>query len=144
MPGTQTQTQIKAHDWNAIRGYVVAFEATGEVASDPPKLAQRMADYSASLAGDTHLHGLLIVGKAFFKARPVEPAAIGTPGQYKIDYVTTDPLMAFMITILSGLARFPRVPTNWVPAIDKYFDQPTWSTCAPQPGAGSTPERGGR
>jgi hypothetical protein len=121
---------LEQREWNAIRGYVVAFEASGEIASSPSQLAQRMADYSARLGPTTHLHGLLVVGNGYFQTRPVEQPMVGTVGQHTIDYVTTHSLLAFATSLLSALARFPRVPVNWVPAVDRYYERPAWMTCS--------------
>jgi hypothetical protein len=56
---------------------------------------------------------------------------VGTAQQHRIDYVTAHSLLAFTTSVLAALARFPRVPVNWVPAVERYYEQPVWTTCSP-------------
>jgi len=130
-PGTNTRVKLETREWVPMRGYVFAFAANGNVASDPGSLAQRMADYSARLGPSSHLHGVFIAGKSYFRTRAVEPEVVGTAEQHKIDYVTEHALLAFTSSLLRALARFPRAPADWTPAIEHYFDEPEWKTREP-------------
>jgi hypothetical protein len=136
-PGTTTRVELMTTSWMPIRGFVIAFAAKGSVASDPGMLAQRMADYSRQLGPTAHLHGLFIVGKGYFRLKPVEPDQVGGDDQHVVEYVTEHALLEFSASLLRALARFPRPRTDWTPAIDKYYGEPSWSSCPPTTGSGS-------
>jgi hypothetical protein len=129
--GTKTSAaQYTMPDPPSVRSYVLAYSAQGAVARDPEKLAQRMADYSALIQG-VHLHGVFIAGSALYWTRPVD-STLENP--YHIRYTTDHPLAAFKWNMLHDLGRYPRMPDNCVPSIDRYRPATTHKTCAPGKG----------
>jgi hypothetical protein len=114
----------------AIRSYVLAFSAQGTVAKDPKQFAQRMSNYLAQ-ATDAHLHGVFIAGSAFYVTRPIE-TNLPTPEAHHVSFTIDHPLAAFKWNLLHDLGRFPRIPDNCVPAIDRYRPQTRYEICAPQ------------
>lgn len=127
--GTKTSAvQFPMPDPPSVRSYVLAFSAQGAVAKNPRRFAQRMSNYLAQVDG-AHLHGVFIVGNALCVTRPVdsslEPA-------YHVNYTTDHPLAAFKWNLLHDLGRYPRMPTNCVPAIDRYRPKTTYETSEPQ------------
>ena len=129
------ETFVMPREWTAqipsIRSYVFAFEAADAVTKDLARLAQRMADYSKTLGGPTHLHGLFIVGRGFLYTKPVDAEA-AAPDDYFHTYYTEDhPLLALKTSLIHGLARFPRPQPDWAPALEQYFEQPKWNFVKP-------------
>ncbi len=96
----------------SIRGYVVAFEAAGDVAKNPAAMAARMATVSARNGG--HIHGLLVAGQAFYSNIAGEPGIV---------YTTEHSLSVFRWSLLQALTRFTRFPENWAPALGLYGPQ---------------------
>jgi hypothetical protein len=124
---------VKHDDWTAIRSYIFAFEAEGVVAKNPALFAQRIADVSANLGPPVHLHGVFVAGQAYYVTQPVD-ARIAKPADYHhIKYTTKRPLAAFKWSLIHDLARFPRFPKDWTPAVDNYNEEKiAWKSCAPQ------------
>lgn len=118
----------------SIRSYVVAFAAEGEVASDAKAFAQRMADVSHRLGDPTHLHGVFVANTGFFRTRPVDQRSVKPEDKFHVDYVTENRLSVFKADLLHTLARFPRFEADLTPALEDYFAQPKWSSCAPKTG----------
>ena len=118
----------------SIRSYVIAFAAEGEVASDAKAFAQRMADVSRHLGDPTHLHGVFVANTGFFRTRPVDPRSVKPEDKFHVDYVTENRLSVFKADLLHTLARFPRFEADLTPALEDYFAQPKWSSCAPKIG----------
>lgn len=114
----------------AVRSYVLAYSPQGAVANDPKQFAQRMANYLAQVQ-NAHLHGVFIAGSALYVTRPVDTTLI-TAESYNVQYTTDHPLAAFKWNLLHDLGRYPRMPDNCVPAIDRYRPKTTYETCAPQ------------
>lgn len=119
------------HSWLSVRGYVVAFEAQGRVASDPRALESRMAK-ALKRQGNAHLHGVLVIGKAFYYTRAVDAGEAAPDDCFHVRYVTEHSLLAFKSLLLQGLASFDRPPEGWLPATDVYLPAPEgWSEEAP-------------
>lgn len=117
--------------WLSMRAYVVAFEASGSVATDAGALASRMAQV-LKRQGNAHLHGVLVPEHGFFYTRPVNPNTADEDDYFRIRYTTDRPLLAFWSTFLKGLATFRRPEQSWVPAIDLYFSHmPQWHEQVP-------------
>jgi hypothetical protein len=131
VPGSRVGSIRKQKTWIAIRGFVVAFAPEGTVASDASAFAQRMADVSHHLGQPTHLHGVFITGHGYFRTRPVDPKTAQVEDMWTVDYVQEHGLSVFKADLLHGLARFPRYPSDWSPAIDEYFAEPAWNSRAP-------------
>jgi hypothetical protein len=114
---------VKTHrvEWLAPRGYVIAFEPEGAIASDADKLASRMAEV-LKRNRDAHLHGVLIPRHGFFYTRPVDVRTAVDDDYSHVLYTTDHPLLAFKTILLQGLATFQRPPDGWVPAIDQYLN----------------------
>jgi hypothetical protein len=123
MHGSTVQSVIKAADWMPIRGFVFAFEGSGNVAIDPGQMAKRIAEFSKKVSA--HFHGVFVGGSAFYET---VPSTTGSP-QCCVRYTPHRVLSAFKWAMLHSLSRFPRVPDNWTPAIDLYAqDSPKWET----------------
>jgi hypothetical protein len=131
VPGTVVGSVRQQRTWVPIRGFVVAFAPEGTVASDAGAFAQRMADVSRRLGPPTHLHGVFVVGHGYFRTRPVNPSTAQSEDLWHVHYVREHGLAVFKMDLLLGLARFPRYPSDWSPAVDEYFAEPTWNSCAP-------------
>jgi len=139
MPDSQVGSAREERKWIAIRGFVVAFEPDGTVARDHDAFAQRMADVSLRLGQPTHLHGVFIAGHGYFRTRPVEPKAARPEDMWHVDYVRGgNGLSVFKVDLLHSLARFPRFPSDWTPALDEYFGKPSWESRSPSSKPGGT------
>ena len=127
---TTSAVELLLPDPPSVRAYVLAFSAQGTVAKDAKQFAQRMANYLAEVK-DAHLHGVLIAGAALFVTRPVD-TRLTTPESYNVLYTSAHPLAAFKWNLLHDLGRYPRIPVNCVPAIDRYRPKTVYSLCVPQ------------
>ena len=132
--GSPPSTVVLREPWLSMRGYVVAFEASGAIAQDPDAFASRMAQV-LKRRGDAHLHGVLIPEQGFFFTRPVDPDKAEEDDYFHVRYTTDHPLLAFKAVLLEGLANFRRPPEAWVPAVDLYFSHaPQWREQVPTMG----------
>lgn len=114
-----------------------AFEVGGTVAKNPARFAQRIADYSRRLGSPVHLHGVFIAGRGYYVTRAIDVKKAKPEDYFHVAYKTTQPMAAFKWSLIQGLARFPRFPVSWTPAIDEYHKrefQGRWSTRAPKRG----------
>ncbi len=135
MPAGCSPTHIKLykHSEMAIRSFVFAFESSGAVAKDPETFASRMADASKEQGIPTHLHGVFIANRGYFSTCPVSPKIAREEDYYHVRFTETHPLTAFKVSLLGGLATFPRHPAGWAPAIDQYYEgEVAWRTCLPK------------
>lgn len=127
------KVKLLPQKWMSIRSYVFAFEAEGNVAKSPELFAQRIADVSARLGPPVHLHGIFVAGQGYYLTRPIDERTAKPEDYHHIAYTTDQPLAAFKWSLIHGLARFPRFPEHWTPAIDNYHeDQATWRSCTPR------------
>jgi hypothetical protein len=132
---SSVQAELMATEWMPLRSYVFAFEVEGDVAKNPDAFAQRIADYSARLGPPVHLHGVFVAGHAFYSTRAIDVSKAKPEDAHHVIYTTHQPLAAFKWSLIQSLARFPRFPEHWSPAIDRYHqDKTTWKTCAPRRG----------
>jgi hypothetical protein len=130
--GNPVQAELELKQWTAVRSYVFAFEAEGSVVQNPDSFAQRMADVSARFGPPAHLHGVFVAGRGYYTTRPIDPRKAKSEEWYHVEYTTDQPLAAFKWSLIHSLARFPRFPEHWTPAVDKYHeDKATWKSCAP-------------
>ena len=129
VPGTVVGSVRQRRTWVPIRGFVVAFAPEGAVASDAGAFAQRMADVSRRFGA--HLHGVFVVGHGYFRTRPVNPSTAKVEDMWHVHYVQEHGLAVFKVDLLHGLARFPRYPSDWSPAVDEYFAEPVWDSRPP-------------
>nr|WP_281719509.1 DUF6602 domain-containing protein [Nitrosomonas nitrosa] len=128
--GKTSAAQLTVNDPIPIRGYVVAFSSHGSVAQDPKQFAQQMADYLAQV-GNAHLHGVLIAGSALYMTVPVK-TSLPVPEAHNVKYVIDHPLAEFKWTLLHDLGRYPRIPPQTVPAIDRYRPKALYAICSPK------------
>jgi hypothetical protein len=128
VPGSVVGSRREQRTWIPIRGFVVAFAPEGTVASDAGAFAQRMGDVSRRLGQPTHLHGVFIVGTGYFRTRPVDLKTAPTEDMWTVDYVEEHGLSVFKADLMHSLARFPRFPSDWSPAVDEYFAKPAWNS----------------
>jgi len=128
--GKTSATQLTIEDPIPIRGYVVAYSAHGSVAQDPNQFGQRMANYLAQV-GNAHLHGVFIAGSALYLTVPVA-TSLPVPETHNVKYVTDHPLAEFKWTLLHDLGRYPRIPPQMVPAVDRYRPKANYEICAPE------------
>lgn len=131
VPGSVVGSARQSRNWIPIRGFVVAFAPEGTVASDAGAFAQRMADVSRRLGEPTHLHGIFVAANGYFRTRPIDPRTAKPEDWWHVDYVQENALAVFKTDLLHALARFPRYPSDWSPAIEEYFVEPAWNSCAP-------------
>lgn len=119
------------HPWQSVRGYVVAFESSGSVANDPRSFASRMAEVMQR-QGDAHLHGVLVLGQAFYYTRAIDMTEAEPDDYFHVRYVTQHSLMAFKSLFLQGLVSFERPHEGWLSATDVYLPMPEhWNEVAP-------------
>jgi hypothetical protein len=131
--GSVTDAELtEAVDWPAIRSYVLALSPEGAVAADPPRFAQQIATYSARIGNPVHLHGVLIAGSAFYITRPIDSQIAKPEDYHHVEYTVEHHLAAFKWRLLHDLARFPRFPETYTPALDQYGPVPNWKRCAPE------------
>jgi Domain of unknown function (DUF6602) len=133
--GSPVQAELVTTQWMSIRSYVFAFEAEGAVAKNPDLFAQRIADVSARFGPPVHWHGVFVAGQGYYTTRAIDVSKARLEDWYHTEYTTEQPLAAFKWSLIHGLARFPRFPGHWTPAVDKYHeDETTWKSRAPQRG----------
>lgn len=119
--------------WPAIRSYVFAFEASDGVTKDLGRLAQRIANYSRKLGSPVHLHGVFIVNHGFLYTIPVDGKIAPPDDYFHVRYTHDHPLLAFKTSLLLALARYPRTPQEWTPAVQQYFQyEPKWEVRKPE------------
>jgi plasmid stability protein len=128
-PGSGVQAIQREYDWMTIRSFVVSFDVTGSI-KDPAVFASRMAEVLAHFGGDTHLHGVLVLGNGFYRSRPVD----NPNDRYHVEYTSESPLGAFRDQLLMAMQRFPRFAAAASPALDQYYSSRRWLSAAP-PGA---------
>jgi hypothetical protein len=130
--GSPVQAELITAQWMSLRSYVFAFEAEGAVAKSPDTFAQRLADVSERFGPPVHFHGVFVAGHAYYESRPIDVSKASPEDWYHVKYTTDHPLAAFKWSLIHGLARFPRFPADWTPAIDQYREDVTsWKSCAP-------------
>lgn len=130
--GSPVQAELVITQWMSIRSYVFAFEAEGAIARNPDSFAQRIADVSARFGPPIHLHGVFVAGHGYYTTRAIDVSKARPEDWYHSEYTTEQPLAAFKWSLIHGLARFPRFPGHWTPAVDKYHeDETTWKSRAP-------------
>ncbi len=131
--GSSVAAGLIKQEWMSIRSYVFAFEATGDIAKTPDLFAQRIADVSARLGPPVHLHGVFVAGLGYYVTRAIDDKIAKPDDYHHIDYTTEQPLAAFKWSLIHGLARFPRFPEHWTPAVDNYHEDKTlWKSRAPR------------
>lgn len=129
--GSPMSIKIHQMQWLALRGYVVAFEPIGSVASDVDALASRMAQVLKRESG--HLHGVFIPNHGFFYTRPVDPRTADEDDHAHVVYTAEHSLLAFKTVLLQGLATFTRPAEEWSPALETYFGSVTqWHEKTPK------------
>jgi hypothetical protein len=133
--GSPIEAGLQKQEWMSIRSYVFAFEAEGIVAENPDLFAQRIADFSARLGPPVHLHGVFVAGQGYYVTRAIDASNAKQEDYHHIEYTTEQPLAAFKWSLIHGLARFPRFPEHWTPAVDNYHQaKMTWKLRAPKRG----------
>jgi Domain of unknown function (DUF6602) len=124
---------VKHDDWMSIRSYIFAFEPVGTVAKNIDQLALRMANYSKKLGSPAHLHGVFVANYGFLYTQPVDTQVANPDDYYHVAYTSDHPLLEFKSSLLQSLARFPRPPEGWSPAIEQYFQHKTmWAFQKPE------------
>lgn len=130
------QAELVIKQWLSIRSYVFAFEAEGAIARNPESFAQRIADVSVRIGPPVHLHGVFVAEHGYYTTRAIDVSKARPEDWFHTEYTTEQPLAAFKWSLIHGLARFPRFPEHWTPAVDKYHkDETTWKSRAPQTGS---------
>ncbi len=101
----------------SIRSFVFALDAN-DALGDHLEIKRKIEEEIRKTNG--FLTGMYVQGKGYFQSHPAETAddpLIGT-----IDAVAArNALLSFKLSLLSALSRFPRIETNWVPAIHTYY-----------------------
>jgi hypothetical protein len=126
-------------EWVSIRSYIFAFEAEGTVAQNAEQFAQRIADYSARLGVPVHLHGIFVAGQGYYVTQAVDTRKAKPEDYFHVAWETMQPLAAFKWSLIQSLARFPRFPAGWTPAVDQYhkrefhLNEERWPSRAPRP-----------
>lgn len=143
VPGSVVGSVRESRKWISIRGFVVAFAPEGTVANDPGAFAQRMADVSRRLGEPTHLHGVFVAGNGYFTTRAINPSTAKPEDRWHVAYVQESALSVFRADLLHALARFPRHPSDWSPAVGEYFAEPAWNSCAPSTELASDQQQAG-
>lgn len=102
-PGTSVLRRLSPEEVTPVRAFVLALGAKSATARDGPAFARHLEE-----SGGASLDGVLIAGHGYFHTRPVE-------------YVERDSPSLFKSALLASLARYPRHPLDWTPALDEYF-----------------------
>ena len=118
--GSPTEVELKENDQLSIRAYVFAFQAEGSVAKDPKAMGERLGNFMKRTDNPAHLHGVFLADGAYFETVPVDDAKADPSDYFHVRYTTEDTLGKFKTSLISSLTRFPRIPENWVPALDQY------------------------
>ncbi len=120
LPGMTTGARpVSPTNVLAIRSWVFVFELAGPI-TKPQTLAKRLADYSASLDPQPHLHGLFVANHGYFRTVPIELSPGAKRTHWEIDFTTTHALSAFKWDLLHGLGRFHRFPQDWTANVARY------------------------
>ena len=129
--GSPIHVQLVARDAPAIRGYVVAYEASGTVACNPERFAQRMSNVLKA-QHDAHLHGVLIVNSGFYSTEAVDARVARDEDCHHVHHTNDNALLAFRTHLLLTLGTFPRLEAD-VPALDLYYPHShEWRRTVPQ------------
>ncbi len=115
-PNTTTKSKAFGMSCVPIRAFVFAYEATGDIAQDPSKFAERISRFSRT-TGDAHLHGVFVGGTGYYASVASEP---NTPpaDQYRVRFRTDHLFASFKWGLLHSLSRCFRYPENWTPALN--------------------------
>lgn len=144
--GSTTSVEPVCGSTVPIRGYVFAFDASGNAAK-PCEMARVLHEYMQQMApGDqianVHLHGLYVTTGVFYETVPVKSGTPKAKCQH-IRYVQNDSLETFQSSILAALARCVRPEPYWVPCVDRYVQARRAWEGFPAPAAGvSEPSEG--
>jgi hypothetical protein len=134
--GSVTSAGVVCDDsFPSLRSYVLAFSAEGEIARTPQLMAQRIANFCKRVGQPVHLHGVFVAGSAFYSTIPLSDNEIhknDLTHAFRVRYVSSDALAAFKWTLLHDLARFPRFPSYWTPALDQYRKTTVWTVREPE------------
>ena len=120
-----TECEVVQRDWMPLRGCVFAFEARGDIATKPAEMAKRMHEF-LKRTGDAHLHGVFVAGSAFYSTRAINRETTPSSEWYHVQRTESNALSAFRQSLLLGLARFPRHPLHWTPALAFYEARREW------------------
>lgn len=120
VPDSQAKAIIMRFPWMPIRSYVFGFSPSGTIAKSPPDFARRMSDFMKRTGDPAHLHGVYMVGSAFYETLAAESDAVDED-KFRVRYTTSHHLAAFKASFLHSFNRFQRHHSSWSPAIDKYI-----------------------
>ena len=127
------KTVLVRKEWLGLRAYVIAFAASGAVASDAEALAKRIANLAKR--SQAHLHGVFIAERAFLSVNAHDPKKAKEEEKYQVFFTERNTLAALKSQLLQALGSFPRFPSDWVPAIDQYYaSDPDWHVARPEEG----------
>ncbi len=116
---TYTQTVLVAGArLMSIRSFVFALDAPSSL-GDHLEIKQKIEDALGRTKG--FLSGMYIQGKGFFRSHHAESDDDPLIGTIESSGPESS-LLAFKLSLLSALSRFPRIQANWVPAIHTYYE----------------------
>ena len=102
----------------SIRSFVFALDAPSSL-GDHLEIKQKIDNQLERTKG--FLSGMYIQGRGFFRSHHAESDDDPLIGTIEASGPETS-LLAFKLSLLSALSRFPRIQTNWVPAIHTYYE----------------------
>ena len=105
--GSMSEAALQTAIWAPIRGFVFAFEASGNTAQNPDALAKRISEFSRTTR-DVHLHGVFVGQSAFYKTIAVDPRKAKPEDLCHVEFTTQHLLSAFKWSLMHSLSRFPR------------------------------------
>jgi len=121
-PNTTTKSKVIGMPSISLRTFIFAYEAAGDVAQDPSRFAERISQFSRT-TGDAHLHGVYVGGSAYYASIASE-ANTPPENRYRIRFRNDHLLASFKWGLIHSLARFPRYPESWTPALNLYHQVP--------------------
>ncbi len=101
----------------SIRSFVVALDAD-ECLRDHTSIGKKIESEIRNTNG--FLSGMYIQSKGYFRSHHSETTDDPLNGTVET-YPAEGALLNFKLSLLSALSRFPRINTNWVPAISTYY-----------------------
>lgn len=136
-PQSAVEAILRRRSWLPMRSFVFAFELKGKRPA-AKVFASKVTEAARSVGCEGHLHGIFVPEFGFFRTRPAKSRS--DPDFQKCQYVEESSFSAFRWEMLNSLARFLRFSPAWTPALDQYYEIPSWALSGAR--ANASQERG--
>lgn len=123
VPGTATQAEPTTVSWTSPRCFLVGLPRDPRWRAE--SIAESLRTIQLALGGQTHVHGLYVIGTGFFSTIPLEH---DDEPPYRIEAWTgTDRLFRFTAALRQAFDRWQRIPEGWTADLSAYVpSQPSF------------------